>query len=50
MGNEYTHEFQQGGSVKSYDSNQLGSNNPMEDVRTEATCLYTPGKNASLNY
>lgn len=40
--NEYTHEFTHG-SVKSYDSNQLASNNPIEDTRAEASCLHTPG-------
>ncbi|KAJ8924940.1 hypothetical protein NQ315_001103 [Exocentrus adspersus] len=40
--NEYTHEFN-GGSVKSYDSNQLASNNPIEDTRSEASCLLTTG-------
>ncbi|XP_050294723.1 pyruvate dehydrogenase [acetyl-transferring]-phosphatase 1, mitochondrial-like [Anthonomus grandis grandis] len=40
--NEYTHEFK-GGSVKSYDSNQLPSNNPIEDTRSEASCLLTTG-------
>lgn len=41
--NEYTHEFHDG-SVKSYDSNQLASNNPIEDTRSEASCLFTTGK------
>lgn len=36
--NEYTHSFTEG-SVKGYDSNQLGSNSPIEDCRTEATIL-----------
>uniref|UniRef100_A0A6M2DGE6 Protein phosphatase 2c/pyruvate dehydrogenase lipoamide phosphatase n=1 Tax=Xenopsylla cheopis TaxID=163159 RepID=A0A6M2DGE6_XENCH len=40
--NEYTHEFQNG-SVKSYDSNQLASNNPIEDTRSEGNCLLTEG-------
>ncbi|KAH1002689.1 hypothetical protein HUJ04_008753 [Dendroctonus ponderosae] len=40
--NEYTHEFKEG-SVKSYDSNQLPSNNPIEDTRSEASCLLTTG-------
>ncbi|XP_065353523.1 pyruvate dehydrogenase [acetyl-transferring]-phosphatase 1, mitochondrial [Cloeon dipterum] len=40
--NEYTQEFQ-GFSVKSYDSNQLPSNNPIEDTRAEARCLLTQG-------
>ncbi|XP_066996600.1 pyruvate dehydrogenase [acetyl-transferring]-phosphatase 1, mitochondrial [Anabrus simplex] len=41
--NEYTQEFNDGGSVKSYDSNQLSSNNPIEDTRSEAKCLLTTG-------
>lgn len=41
--NEYTHEFSNG-SVESYDSNQLASNNPIEDTRAEASCLITSGK------
>lgn len=40
--NEYTHDFKEG-SVKSYDSNQLSSNNPIEDTRSEASCLLTTG-------
>ncbi|XP_076272575.1 pyruvate dehydrogenase [acetyl-transferring]-phosphatase 1-like protein, mitochondrial isoform X2 [Rhynchophorus ferrugineus] len=40
--NEYTKEFKEG-SVKSYDSNQLPSNNPIEDTRSEASCLLTTG-------
>ncbi|CAD7090820.1 unnamed protein product [Hermetia illucens] len=39
---EYTHSFSEG-CVKGYDSNQLGSNSPMEDSRTEATILNTNG-------
>lgn len=31
------------GSVKSYDSNQLASNRPCEDTRSEASCLHTSG-------
>lgn len=31
-------------SVKGYDSNQVASNNPLEDRRSEASCLYTNGK------
>jgi len=42
--NEHTQEFTTSGSVKSYDSNQLSSNNPIEDTRTEAQCLLTTGK------
>ncbi|PSN45368.1 [Pyruvate dehydrogenase [acetyl-transferring]]-phosphatase 1 [Blattella germanica] len=41
--NEYTQEFTVAGSVKSYDSNQLMSNNPIEDSRSEARCLLTSG-------
>lgn len=41
--NEYTKEFNVEGSVKYYDSNQLASNNPMEDMRSEAQCLLTKG-------
>lgn len=41
--NEYNHEFTDG-SVKSYDSNQLASNNPIEDTRAEASCLLTTGR------
>ncbi|KYQ56052.1 [Pyruvate dehydrogenase [acetyl-transferring]]-phosphatase 1, mitochondrial [Trachymyrmex zeteki] len=41
--NEYTKEFSGPGSIKYYDSNQLGSNNPIEDTRSEAQCLLTKG-------
>ena len=41
--NEYTQEFYFPGSVKSYDSNQLSSNNPLEDTRSEARCRLTTG-------
>ncbi|XP_044732768.1 pyruvate dehydrogenase [acetyl-transferring]-phosphatase 2, mitochondrial isoform X2 [Chrysoperla carnea] len=41
--NEYTHDFTEVNSVKSYDSNQLASNNPIEDTRAEAACLMTEG-------
>lgn len=41
--NEYTKEFSGLGSVKYYDSNQLASNNPIEDTRAEAQCLLTKG-------
>ncbi|CAH0716377.1 unnamed protein product, partial [Brenthis ino] len=40
--NEYNKDFSYG-SVKSYDSNQLASNNPIEDTRCEAQCKMTPG-------
>lgn len=41
--NEFTKEFAGPGSVKYYDSNQLASNNPIEDTRSEAQCLLTKG-------
>ncbi|RZF40815.1 hypothetical protein LSTR_LSTR003325 [Laodelphax striatellus] len=41
--NEYSREFHIPGSVKSYDSNQLPSNQPMEDARCEAKSLLTAG-------
>ncbi|XP_001603980.2 pyruvate dehydrogenase [acetyl-transferring]-phosphatase 1, mitochondrial [Nasonia vitripennis] len=41
--NEFTKEFTGPNSVKSYDSNQLASNNPIEDTRSEARCLLTNG-------
>ncbi|XP_003396274.1 pyruvate dehydrogenase [acetyl-transferring]-phosphatase 1, mitochondrial [Bombus affinis] len=41
--NEYTKEFDGENSIKYYDSNQLASNNPMEDTRSEAQCLLTKG-------
>lgn len=41
--NEYTKEFSDESSVKYYDSNQLASNNPIEDTRSEAQCLLTKG-------
>ncbi|CAH0578130.1 unnamed protein product [Chrysodeixis includens] len=40
--NEFNKEFIQG-SVKSYDSNQLASNDPIEDTRSEAMCKQTAG-------
>lgn len=40
--NEFNKEFTTG-PVKSYDSNQLASNNPIEDTRSEALCKMTPG-------
>ncbi|CAG9138246.1 hypothetical protein JYU34_000466 [Plutella xylostella] len=40
--NEFNKEFTSG-SVKSYDSNQLASNDPIEDTRCEAQCKMTPG-------
>lgn len=47
--NEYTKEFNGQSSVKYYDSNQLPSNNPIEDVRSEAQCLLTKGMQDALN-
>ncbi|CAB0035597.1 unnamed protein product [Trichogramma brassicae] len=41
--NEFTKEFEGPNSVKSYESNQLASNNPIEDTRSEARCLLTNG-------
>lgn len=41
-GNEHTQEFGSG-SVKSYDTNQLASNSPIEDSRTEGSCVHTSG-------
>ncbi|KAG8235627.1 hypothetical protein J437_LFUL014885 [Ladona fulva] len=41
--NEFSLEIDVAGSVKSYDSNQLASNNPIEDTRSEARCLLTTG-------
>lgn len=41
--NEFTKEFNGSSSVKYYDSNQLASNNPIEDTRSEAQCLLTKG-------
>ncbi|XP_015177745.1 PREDICTED: pyruvate dehydrogenase [acetyl-transferring]-phosphatase 1, mitochondrial isoform X2 [Polistes dominula] len=41
--NEFTKEFTGSSSVKYYDSNQLASNNPIEDTRSEAQCLLTKG-------
>ncbi|KZC04715.1 PREDICTED: pyruvate dehydrogenase [acetyl-transferring]-phosphatase 1, mitochondrial [Dufourea novaeangliae] len=41
--NEYTREFNGQSSIKYYDSNQLASNNPIEDARSEAQCLLTKG-------
>ncbi|XP_012257154.2 pyruvate dehydrogenase [acetyl-transferring]-phosphatase 1, mitochondrial isoform X1 [Athalia rosae] len=41
--NEFTKDFEGPGSIKCYDSNQLASNNPIEDTRSEAQCLLTKG-------
>ncbi|XP_041987512.1 pyruvate dehydrogenase [acetyl-transferring]-phosphatase 1, mitochondrial [Aricia agestis] len=40
--NEFNRDLTNG-SVKSYDCNQLPSNNPIEDTRSEAQCKVTPG-------
>ncbi|XP_063837908.1 pyruvate dehydrogenase [acetyl-transferring]-phosphatase 2, mitochondrial [Ostrinia nubilalis] len=40
--NEFNKEFTSG-AVKSYDSNQLASNDPIEDTRSEAQCKMTSG-------
>ncbi|VVC29424.1 Hypothetical protein CINCED_3A012565 [Cinara cedri] len=41
---EYLYEFEQNcGSIKAYETNQLESNVPIEDVRAEAKCLLTSG-------
>ena len=45
--NEYTKEFDEENSIKYYDSNQLASNNPIEDTRSEAQCLLTKGTKAT---
>ncbi|KAI5700852.1 hypothetical protein M8J76_010829 [Diaphorina citri] len=41
--NEFSLEIENHTSVKSYDSNQLPSNKPIEDTRCEAKCLLTTG-------
>lgn len=40
---EHSQDFYEG-SVKSYDSNQLPSNYPMEDSRSEASSLFSSSK------
>lgn len=40
--NEFALDFTDG-PIKTYESNQLASNQPCEDVRSEATCLHTGG-------
>lgn len=40
---EFTTDFTES-PIKSYDSNQVASNNPLEDRRSEASCLFTNGK------
>lgn len=46
--NEFNKEFSDS-IVKSYDSNQVASNNPLEDRRSEATCLHTNGLTFSFD-
>lgn len=41
--NEFAHEFQGPGPVRSYESNQLASNSPIEDARAEGVCTLTSG-------
>lgn len=41
--NEFSKEIEGTNIVKHYESNQLGSNNPIEDTRSEAKCLLTGG-------
>lgn len=41
--NEFNQEVTSG-SVKSFDSNQLASNDPIEDTRSEAICKMTTGR------
>ncbi|XP_011299583.1 pyruvate dehydrogenase [acetyl-transferring]-phosphatase 1, mitochondrial [Fopius arisanus] len=41
--NEFTQEFEGGQPIKYYDSNQLASNNPLEDARAEGRCRLTNG-------
>lgn len=40
--NEYTEELEKG-AIKSFETNQLASNSPIEDSRTEASCVYSTG-------
>ncbi|XP_037935797.1 pyruvate dehydrogenase [acetyl-transferring]-phosphatase 1, mitochondrial isoform X2 [Teleopsis dalmanni] len=42
---EYTHNFQEDNTIRSYESNQLSSNSPCEDTRTEASFIH---KNAFI--
>lgn len=42
--NEFTREFPSGMSIKSYDTNQLQSNDPIEDIRNEAYCIHNKGE------
>ncbi|XP_015122977.1 pyruvate dehydrogenase [acetyl-transferring]-phosphatase 1, mitochondrial [Diachasma alloeum] len=41
--NEFTQELVGSNSIKYYDSNQLASNNPLEDARAEGRCRLTNG-------
>lgn len=45
--NEFNKEFSNG-SVKSSDSNQLPSNNSIEDTRVEALCNLMPGTSIEI--
>ncbi|XP_068158687.1 LOW QUALITY PROTEIN: pyruvate dehydrogenase [acetyl-transferring]-phosphatase 1, mitochondrial [Drosophila tropicalis] len=40
--NEFVYNFPLEGVIRSYETNQLGSNTPCEDSRTEASLLYRP--------
>lgn len=46
--NEYSEEVNYN-SVKSFDTNQLSSNNPVEDARAEGRALYTTGNSIYLH-
>lgn len=41
--NEFVHEFNTPGPVRSYETNQLASNSPIEDARAEGMCALTSG-------
>ncbi|EDV99931.1 pyruvate dehydrogenase [acetyl-transferring]-phosphatase 1, mitochondrial [Drosophila grimshawi] len=41
--NEFVYKFPAEGVIHSYETNQLGSNSPCEDTRTEASLLYRNG-------
>lgn len=46
--NEFSREFDETNSIKYYDFNQLASNNPIEDTRMEAQCLFTKGNSIPI--
>lgn len=46
--NEFSEEVNHN-SVKSFDTNQLPSNNPVEDARAEGRALYTTGEPCPYN-